>query len=74
MNQTPTLWTGSNYSERDYKFGTIVIDFYDEQSKHLFFRGTLQTEVHEKAKKREKSIPKNVAKLMKKYPVKPIKK
>jgi hypothetical protein len=51
----------------------MVIDFYDEQSKKLVFQGTLQTEVNEKAKKREKSIPKNVAKLMKKYTMKPAK-
>ncbi len=63
----------TTYSERDYKMGTIVIDFYDEETRKLVFQGTLQTEVNEKAKKREKSIPKNVAKLMKKYPVKPVK-
>ncbi len=63
----------TTYSERDYKMGTIVIDFYDEETKKLVFQGTLQTEVNEKAKKREKSIPKNVAKLMKKYPVKTVK-
>lgn len=63
----------TTYSERDYTVGTIVIDFYDEQTKELVFQGTLQTEVKEKAKQREKSIPKNVAKLMKKYPVKPVK-
>ena len=62
----------TTYSERDYREGTIVIDFYDEQTKGLIFQGTLQTEVKEKAKKREKTIPKNIAKLMKKYPVKPI--
>ena len=61
----------TTYSERDYREGTIVIDFYDEKTKKLVFQGTLQTEVKEKAKKREKSIPYNVAKLMKKYPVKP---
>lgn len=63
----------TTYSERDYKVGTVVIDFYDEETKSLVFQGTLQTEVADKAKKREKSIPKNVAKLMKKYPVKPVK-
>ncbi|MCK5207754.1 MAG: DUF4136 domain-containing protein, partial [Cyclobacteriaceae bacterium] len=61
----------TTYSERDYRVGTIVIDFYDEETKKLVFQATMQTEVKEKAKKREKSIPKNVAKLMKKYPVKP---
>ena len=27
----------TSYSEEDYKEGTIVIDFYDEQSKKLIF-------------------------------------
>ena len=63
----------TTYSEQDYKQGTVVISFYDEEEKNLVFQGTLQTVVKEKPEKREKSIPKNVAKLMKKYPVKPIK-
>ena len=69
MGTSPTT-----YSERDYTVGTVVIDFYAEKSKDLVFQGTLQTEVAKKAKQREKSIPKNVAKLMKKYPIKPQKK
>ena len=64
----------TTYSERDYREGTIVIDFYDEETKGLVFQGVLQTEVQEKAKKREKTIPKNIAKLMTKYPVKKLKK
>ena len=63
----------TTYSESDYIEGTIVIDFYDEETKMLIFQGTLQTTVKEKPKKREKSIPKNIAKLMNKYPVKPSK-
>ncbi len=63
----------TTYSEYDYIEGTIVIDFYDEETKKLIFQGTLQTTVKEKPKKREKTIPKNVAKLMRKYPVKPVK-
>jgi len=64
----------TTYSERDYRVGTIVIDFYDEETKELVFQGVLQTEVQEKAKKREKTIPKNIARLMGKYPVKKMKK
>jgi hypothetical protein len=59
-------------SENDYQEGTIVIDFYDEKSKDLLFQGTLQSVV-KKGDKREKTIPKEIAKLMKKYPVKPMK-
>jgi hypothetical protein len=63
----------TTYNERDYRVGTVVIDFYDEKTKEMVFQGILQTEVQEKSKKREKTIPKNVNKLMKKYPVKPLK-
>jgi hypothetical protein len=63
----------TNYSQSDYKVGTLVVDFYDEASKKLIWQGTLQAEVKAKPAKREKSIPKNIAKLMKKYPVAPVK-
>ena len=64
-------YANTNYSTQEDQQGTVIIDFYDEGTKGLVFQGTLQTEVQEKAKKREKTIPKNIAKLMKKYPVKP---
>lgn len=64
----------TSYSERDYREGTIIIDFYDEKSKNLIWEGVLKKEVKEKAKKREKSIPENIRKLMYKYPIKPVKK
>lgn len=55
-----------------YNEGTLVIDFYDAVKKNLIFQGTLTTVVKDKPQKREKSIPENVAKLMKKYSIKPI--
>lgn len=64
----------TSYSQRDYREGTIVIDFYDEKEKNLIWQGVLRTEVKEKAKKREKSIPENIRKLMYKFPIKPVKK
>ncbi|WP_020533722.1 DUF4136 domain-containing protein [Flexithrix dorotheae] len=63
----------TNYSEDHYKEGTMVIDFYDLASKELVWQGVMQTEVQENPKKREKTVPKKVAKLMKGYPVKPTK-
>lgn len=63
----------TSYSEDDYLEGTIVIDFYDNATKKLAWQGILTTVVKEKPEKREKSIPKNVNKLMYKYPVKPLK-
>ena len=61
-------------SQRDYREGTIIIDFYDEKEKSLIWEGILKKEVKEKAKKRDKSIPENIRKLMYKYPIKPVKK
>jgi hypothetical protein len=63
----------THYTEDDYKQGTLVCDFYDESSKKLVWQGVLTTVVQEKPKKREKTIPKNVSKLMKQYPVQPVK-
>lgn len=63
----------TNYTENDYKQGTLVCDFYDQSTKSLVWQGVLTTVVKEKPKKREKSIPKNISKLMKQYPVDPIK-
>ncbi len=63
----------TTYSEDNYKEGTVVIDFYENATKKLAWQGVLTTVVKENPKKREKSIPKNVNKLMYKYPVKPTK-
>ena len=63
----------TTYSENDYKQGTFVVDFYDSGTKKLVWQGIIQTVVQEKPEKREKTIPKNVSKLMKQYPVKPVK-
>jgi hypothetical protein len=67
------MGTGSantTFEEEDYKEGTLVIDFYDEQSKKLIFQGTFNSIINENSEKRDKTIPKNIGKLMKKYPVK----
>lgn len=64
----------TTYSQHDYREGTIIVDFFDEKEKNLIWEGVLKTEVKEKAKKREKTIPENIRKLMYNYPIKPIKK
>ncbi|MEH0158402.1 DUF4136 domain-containing protein [Limibacter armeniacum] len=62
----------TTYSENDYLEGTLVVDMYDSQNNDLKWQGVLTTIANEKPKKREKSIPKKIKKLMKKYPI-PIK-
>lgn len=64
----------TTYSENDYIEGTLVIDMYTADEKKLIWQGVITTEVKSKPEQREKSIPKNISKLMKKYPVAPAKK
>ncbi|HLV38307.1 DUF4136 domain-containing protein [Xanthomarina sp.] len=61
-------------TESDYRVGTLVIDMYDTAGKNLIWQGDMTTDVQEKSEKRDKTIPKNISKLMKKFPVAPIKK
>ena len=69
-----TGYGSTSYSQHNYREGTIIIDFYDEKEKSLIWEGILTKEVTEKPKRREKTIPENIRKLMYKYPTKPVKK
>ncbi len=60
----------TSYDESDYLEGTLVVNMFDKNSKDLVWEGIITTVVKEKLEKREKSIPKKINKLMKKYPVK----
>ncbi|PWK21056.1 DUF4136 domain-containing protein [Xanthomarina spongicola] len=64
----------TSLSENDYRVGTLVIDMYDTAEKKLIWQGDMTTDVQEKSQKREKTIPKNIGKLMKKFPIAPLKK
>lgn len=63
----------TTYNQNDYLEGTFVVDMYDSKSKELIWQGIITSVVKENPEKREKSIPKKVKKLMKKFPVKPMK-
>ena len=63
----------TSYSEKDYLEGTIVVDVFDGESKELIWQGVVSGTIKAKPEKREKSIPKVVAKLMKKFPVEVVK-
>jgi hypothetical protein len=63
----------TNYTEDDYLEGTMVLDVYDAKSKNLIWQAVGTGTVQEKPEKREKSIPKSVKKMMKKFPIKPVK-
>lgn len=70
-------WGGGSatttYSENDYKVGTFVVDLYDAKNKKLVWQGVNKKTINSNAKKRDKTIPKGIAKLMKKYPIAPVK-
>lgn len=62
----------TNYSESDYLQGTLVFNVFDEESKELVWQGVATKTVTENPDKREKTIPKAVSKLMKKFPIAPV--
>lgn len=63
----------TTYHQSDYLKGTFVVDMYSSESKKLLWQGVITSVVQEKPEKREKTIPKKIKKLMKRYPVKPMK-
>lgn len=63
----------TTYSENDYQVGTMVVDVYDGKSKQLVWQGSSRSTISKNIGKRDLTIIKKVKKLMKKYPVKPIK-
>lgn len=60
--------------EDDYETGTLMLDCIDSDEKSLIFHGSKKKTIEEDPDKREKTIPKAVASLMKKFPVKKVKK
>lgn len=63
----------TTYSEDDYLEGTLVMDVFDGKTKDQVWQGVAQSTVNENPVKREKSIPKKVGELMKRFPVNIIK-
>ena len=59
----------TSYSQNDYLQGVLVMDVFDVNTKKLIWQGVATGTVNEKPEKREKSIPKMVKKLMKKFPI-----
>ena len=63
----------TTYSESDYVQGTMVVDVFDLQSKDLVWQGVGVGTIQEKPEKREKSLPKAVATVLKDFPIAPVK-
>jgi hypothetical protein len=66
--------SSTSYNEYDYYVGTLVCDVFDSESKKLVWQGVISGEIDDNPNSRERNIPRVVQELMKKYPVKPIKK
>ena len=62
-------YSSTSYSESDYLEGTLVMDVFDGESKEQIWQAVATKTVNEKPEKREKSIPKGVTKIMKKFPI-----
>ncbi len=66
-------YASTTYTESDYLQGTLVFDVFDVKSQELVWQGVATGVVKEKPEKRDKSVPKSVGKLMKKFPIKKVK-
>jgi hypothetical protein len=66
-------YSSTSYSESDYLQGTLVMDVFEGESKEQIWQAVATKTVNEKPEKREKSIPKGVKKVMKKFPIAPAK-
>ncbi|TNF44615.1 MAG: DUF4136 domain-containing protein [Bacteroidetes bacterium] len=65
-------YTTTTYSEEDYLEGTLVMDVFDGKSKNQVWQGVAKSTVDDNPNTRDKTIPKKVAALMKKFPVQPV--
>lgn len=65
-------YASTTYSESDYLEGTLVMDVFDAKSKDQVWQAIATGTVTEKPEKRDTSIPKTIAALMKKFPVAPV--
>ena len=66
-------YSSTSYTESDYIQGTLVVDVFDNASGDMVWQAIATGTIQEKPAKREKSIPKSVAALMKEFPIGPIK-
>lgn len=64
----------TTYDTKDYKKGTLVIDMYDSSKKKIWQSVISSTLKEVEIDKKEKKTKKVIKKLMRKYPVRPIKK
>lgn len=64
----------TSYHEEDYKTGTIICNVLDASSKELVWQGLAAAVIDDNPRKREYRIKEAVQKMMKLYPINPVKK
>jgi hypothetical protein len=62
-------YANTTYSENDYLEGTLVVDAFDSETNNQVWQGIVRSTVNENPQTRDKTIPKKIATLMKKFPV-----
>jgi len=63
----------TSFHTYDYTEGTLICDVFDAKAKKLVWEGIGKGTISEDPSNRDINIPKAVAKIMSKYPVKPVK-
>jgi len=66
-------YSTTSYSQHDYGEGTLIVDVYDNRTGALVWQAVATKSIAKSAIKREKVIPKVAKKIMKEFPVVPIK-
>lgn len=66
-------YSSTSYQEYDYHVGTLICDVFDRKEKKLIWQGVVSGEIDDNPKTQERNLPRVVAYLMKRYPVKPAK-
>lgn len=64
----------TTYHEDDYTSGTLICDILDATEKKLVWQGLASAVVDDNPRKREYRIKEAVKKMMREYPIKPVKK
>lgn len=64
----------TTYHEEDYKSGTLICDVLDANDKNLVWQGLAAAVIDKNPRKREYRIKEAVQKMMKEYPIAPVKK
>ena len=63
----------TTYNEYEYTVGTLVIDIYDAKEKRLIYEAVAKGETQDNPKGQEERMKQIAARMMKDYPVQPIK-